>query len=51
MVRLLQGVGEHSPRNIYFGGIVDDEHKGIGNRCAEILKYVKMWSTGRDLFS
>lgn len=31
VIRLVQGVGEYSPGNTYFGGIVDDEHKGIGN--------------------
>lgn len=49
VIRLVQGVGEHSPGNIYFGGIVDDEHKGMGSICAQIftspLKYSKQEKT------
>lgn len=51
VTRLVQREGEHSPGNIYFGGIVDDEHKGIGNICAQIFASLNIQSTGRDFIS
>lgn len=51
VIRLVQGVGEHSPGNIYFGGVVDDEHKGIGNICAQIFTSQLKYSQQQETFS
>lgn len=51
VIRLVQGIGEHNPVNIYFGGIVDDEHKGIGNICAQIFTNLLKYGQQEETFS
>jgi len=43
--------GEHSPGNIYFGGIVDDEHKGVGNMFAQIFTSLLKYGLEEETFS
>lgn len=43
--------GECSPGNIYFGGIVDDEHKDVGNMFAQLFSSPLKYSQQEEAFS